>query len=352
MTNVTPKLVDPPLLTIIIPTYNRAANLSLLLRTLKVECAALEGAVTVLVSDNASTDRTSEVTHEMQAGWSELVVQRHARNCGPEENFCTGIDRVESRYFWIIGDDDCPKRGVVTKLVALLRAYSPALVYVQSEWINPIIDADQGEPIGTLRAEILDSVAFARKVHIWITFISGSIVDRTAFLRKFGAHAFRRFTNTSLVQLGWLLPLVQSGERLVYVVDRCVLATKDNSGGYALLTVFGINFPRVTNEALGAGSQLARLLVGGTVTHYLPGLIWGARIAPSGRHVTESPWPGIRQELGHRALFWLLLVPLGRFPMWLAWPLYQLWRVLLRVSREIKRLSARRVSAPGGADCV
>src|SRR5690349_9740053 len=113
-----------PLLTLIVPTYNRADSLELLLRTLADECRGLAGAVSVLVSDNASTDRTPEVTRAAQAAWPELLVQRHPANCGPEENFCTGVERVESRYFWIIGDDDCPKRGVLAKIVSLLQERS------------------------------------------------------------------------------------------------------------------------------------------------------------------------------------------------------------------------------------
>ena len=48
----------PPLLTIGIPTYNRAKFLRRLLEQLRTELAGLDGQVEVLVSDNASTDDT------------------------------------------------------------------------------------------------------------------------------------------------------------------------------------------------------------------------------------------------------------------------------------------------------
>jgi glycosyltransferase involved in cell wall biosynthesis len=149
MTDVEGRPAPGPLLTIIVPTYNRAENVGLLLRALRAECVTLDGLVTVLVTDNASTDHTSDVIRELQETWPELLAQRHATNCGPEENFCSGIDHAETKYFWIIGDDDCPKCGVVAKSVALLRELSPALVYMQSEWVRPIVAADQGEPVGT-----------------------------------------------------------------------------------------------------------------------------------------------------------------------------------------------------------
>src|ERR1700761_1591163 len=105
------------LLTIVVPTYNRRDNLALLLRALQPELAPLRESVAVLVSDNASTDGTQALTQEMQAQWPELVVQRHPANLGPDGNFASCVARVDTRYFWIIGDDDLPKRGVVAKLV-------------------------------------------------------------------------------------------------------------------------------------------------------------------------------------------------------------------------------------------
>ncbi|HEX4509955.1 MAG TPA: glycosyltransferase family 2 protein [Burkholderiaceae bacterium] len=330
-----------PVLTVIVPTFNRADCLALLLRTLREECVGLESAVQVLVSDNASTDRTPEVTAAAQVSCPELKVQRHPRNTGPDENFCSAIDRVETRWFWIIGDDDCPKRGVLARVVALLRERAPALLYMQSEWLNPVTGPDQGEPVGALHVEALDAAGFARRVHVWLTFISGVVVDRSRLGPDFRGAAPRRFTGTSLVQLGWALPALAGPGPFLFVHERCMLATKDNTGGYPLLTVFGAGFARIADETFGPGSRLARILIGRTIVNYLPGLLWGARHAPSGRHAAEDPWPAMRAQLGGRAMFWLLLVPLGRFPHWLAQPVYQAWRVFHRLSRDLLKLRLR-----------
>ena len=322
------------LLTIIVPTYNRASSLELLLRTLHAEIA-IDAPVRVLVSDNASTDETAAVIAKMCATWAALMTQRHDRNIGPDGNFCSCVDRVDTRYFWIIGDDDLPKRGVVAQIVAQLLAREPALLYMQSEWINPVLNADQGEPVGDLLVATLDSQRFAEAVHVWVTFISGMVIDKQRLRLALGAHTISRFDATHLVQLGWVLPLLASTGPFLFVSDRCLLATKDNTGGYGLLTVFGVNFTRVVNDSFGATHPLARALVDGNMTQYLPGLIWGARAASAPTtHVTESPWPALHGQLGSRWLYWMLLVPLGRFPRWLAQPFFQTWRVLNRLRRE------------------
>ncbi len=327
------------LLTLLVPTYNRARQLDLLLRTLHAEVGE-DTSVRVLVSDNASTDDTAAVISAACEAWPALRAQRHASNIGADGNFCSCVDRVETRHFWILGDDDLPKSGVIGKVVALLRETAPALIYMQSEWLNPVTGPDQGEPVDALRVEALDAVAFARRVHVWFTFISGVIVDRTQLASVLGEHTIRRFTATNLVQLGWVLPLLGTGARFLFIENRCVLATKDNTGGYALLTVFGVNFARVVNEAFGRNSRMARILIGANILHYLPGLTWGARTAPSGRHDAEDAWPAMRRELGRRPLFWLLLVPLGRFPNWLAQPFYQAWRIFHRLNRELHKRRA------------
>ncbi len=333
------------LLTIIVPTYNRADELALLLRSLRSEVRGLESEVTVLVSNNASNDRTSEVIEAMQADWPELVVQHQSTNVGADENFCSCVDRVTSSYFWMIGDDDLPKRGVLAQIVRLLRERNPWILYMQSEWLAPVTGLDQGERVGALRASDLDAAAFARRVHVWFTFMSSVIVNRIELLRFLDGQPVRRFTGTSLVQLGWILPLLRAGGRFVFVADRCILATKGNSGGYGLLTVFGVNFARTVKASLGARNPIGRTLITRSVLHYLPGLIWGGREGGNRRHLVESPWPAMRRELGGLPMFWLLLVPLGRFPNWLAQPFYQSWRVFHRADRELQRLRDR-IQAP------
>ena len=161
------------------------------------------------------------------------------------------------------------------------------------------------------------------------------IIDRERLLAFLGPHSISRFDATNLIQLGWVLPLLNSNGPFLFIADRCILATKDNTGGYGLLTVFGVNFTRIVNESFGPKHLLSNTLIDGNVAKYLPGLIWGARQAQSRTsHITESPWKALGGQLGSRWLYWILLVPLGRFPLWLAQPFFQTWRVLNRLHRE------------------
>jgi hypothetical protein len=203
---------------------------------------------------------------------------------------------------------------------------------MQSEWVNPLIGPDQGQVVCDFQVSELPALQFAKAVNVWVTFISGMVIDMERLRNVLVDQKINRFNATSLVQLGWVLPLLKSEGPFLFISDQCILATKDNTGGYGLLTVFGVNFTRIVNECFGTNNSLARALIDGNVMQYLPGLIWLSRDRQrSSLHTTENPWKELNYLLGKRWLYWLLLVPLGRLPRCIAWPFFQTWRVFNRL---------------------
>ena len=194
------------LLTIAIPTFNRAQSLQLLLNTLVVELSGLEDQVDVIIADNASPDQTQDVTAAFKGAWPTAIVLRHDRNLGPDENFCACIDYGSSNFLWIIGDDDLPKTGVIRKLVSFLMKNKPDLLYFSSEWKVEIASSDCGEPIRDICAKARSRLQFSREVNVWMTFISTMIINLQLIKRMGSELDIRRFTGTNLVQLGWVLP--------------------------------------------------------------------------------------------------------------------------------------------------
>lgn len=301
-------------ITIIVPTYNRAAHLDRLLATLATELAGLENRVSVVIGDNCSTDETPALTAEFARSWQDTQVLRHPSNLGAEGNFCRCLEHVQSPYFWIVGDDDLPRAGFVRALVDLLDRAAPDLVYINSRWSPALTDNEPGDPVRALDAIQMDRQTFARRVHVWTTFISGVVVRR-----EFAAGpALRRFTGTSLVQLGWVFNALDRGERFVHVRNVGVLATSGNTGGYRVLQVFGSNFQRVTLEAL-SGSRtsrsMARAMITRTTMMFLPHLVWQFRLGTLGDFTAKEPLaealsPQVRRSLA----YWLLLRPMAQWP--------------------------------------
>ena len=92
-----------PLVSIGLPTYNRVA---LLERAIDSVLAQTHRAVELIVSDNASTDRTEELCRARAARDSRLRFVRQPENRGPTANFNAVLDAATgSRFMWLSDDD-------------------------------------------------------------------------------------------------------------------------------------------------------------------------------------------------------------------------------------------------------
>ena len=110
-----------PLLSICIPTFNRADLLELCLSTVLPQVLQFADEVECVVSDNASSDRTAAVMSE----YTKLYSLRYFRN---EENIgiIANITKCASElalgeFILMIGDDDTLCAGSLEKILRLLR---------------------------------------------------------------------------------------------------------------------------------------------------------------------------------------------------------------------------------------
>lgn len=316
------------LLTIVVPTYNRADCLALLLDTLAQQLAGLEERVVVVIGDNASTDHTAQLTDRFARAYPSAVVIRHPQNIGPEANFCECLDRVATRYLWIIGDDDLPKPGLIDHLCRLLESQQPDLVYLSSVWLPRLESASMRGGVQRLQARPMARRDFADRVNTWFTFISGNVVNLDAYRARHATSDARQHIGSSLVQLHWTLNVLLTGDRFLYVEDECILATAGNTGGYAVLTVFGATFPRMVRQILSGQPSLARVIIHRHMRGFLPGLIWQARFANIGRFDPENAWSSMARELGRHPFYWLVHRPIGVLPKPASYVFYLLARVI------------------------
>ena len=344
-----------PTLTIAIPTYNRADCLQLLLDTLRVELRGLEGRIAVVIGDNASTDRTADVTHAFAASWHDTEIVRHPDNLGMDGNFCGCAERVRTPWFWMFGDDDLPRPGAIRALLELVEREQPDLVYLASDWQSNLADNDPAHPVGALQAVALDRLTFARRTNVWLTYLSGMIVRSTSLLQD--PVRLREYAGTQLSQLSWVLAALRDGGRFIHVTTGCVLATQGNTGGYKVLQVFGRNFPEIVRGALERAEprgRLPRAILRRTAVGFLPALVLGMRTASLGSFGQEDAAEVLRGEFGGTLAFTFLLRPIGHA----ARPVARAARLLASICNRLikaadglieKRPGSVRVLAPIGA---
>ncbi len=110
------------LLSICIPTYNRAQYLKESLDILLPQLLPLKADVEVLVSDNCSTDNTQEVVEQAQAQYNiDLSYTKNEKNIGGNNNMVKVVARAKGEYVYIMGDDDYLSPDFISILFRLLK---------------------------------------------------------------------------------------------------------------------------------------------------------------------------------------------------------------------------------------
>lgn len=120
-----------PLLTILIPTRNRATKLGEALDSLvrAIEHADCEKRVVVTCVDNYSTDATRSVVERFAASHAFVKYRHQDRECRTaEESLQNALQYAEGEYVWSFGDDDRVVETALASLLPVLEGASPDFV--------------------------------------------------------------------------------------------------------------------------------------------------------------------------------------------------------------------------------
>lgn len=117
-----------PLLSIYIPTYNRAHLLESALLALISQLRKVGGDVELVISDDCSSDNTAEMVHRLQQLWP-IRYHRNDENMGAVRNVLQSVDLVAGEFTWIHGDDDLMRPGGIEHVLSVLKAH-PEIDYV------------------------------------------------------------------------------------------------------------------------------------------------------------------------------------------------------------------------------
>lgn len=102
-------------LAICIPNYNRAKELSRLLKTVAEQIVSdkLDENVEICVSDDCSTESIQDVVEGVRTQYPEVSLKFHVNesNMGMDYNFLNCVQLSDAEYCWIIGNDDLPEEN-------------------------------------------------------------------------------------------------------------------------------------------------------------------------------------------------------------------------------------------------
>ena len=330
-----------PLLTIAIPTFNRAAYLGELLDSLWPQLKT-ESRVELLISDNASSDETEATVQEFVARGLQVRYLRNSTNLGSDRNFLQCFEQASGDYVWLFGDDDRMPQGSVGLVLDLLEKTEPDLVYVTPmEFRDTPLDAYRRDRFKRPPEEVSSARHFAWMVGNMFTLITCNIVNRRR-ARSIIQIPLERLIGTGLVHLGWVLALLREFRKGIYVYDVLVSVRGGNRSGYSISQIFGRNYKQLTEEILGAQSSLTKTLQSDVVRYCLPFLVLEIRKQNFGVFLHEDFDAALRPLFGREAEYWLFLFPIISAPV----PVAEVWFKGIKVFRKGTQL-ANMMRSPG-----
>ncbi|WP_433692497.1 glycosyltransferase family 2 protein [Herbaspirillum seropedicae] len=200
------------LLTIAIPTYNRAARLrtTLLKHIEQIERAALTD-VEIAVSDNCSTDDTQQVCRNLAQAHPDLQLRyfRNDSNIGFDGNVNALFGHARGRYVWTFSDDDDISPQALPHVIDLLRQRGISFAF-----INYQVNVDgkiMPSRFGAGPDRWLPSRDLLKSIHFSNSLISACIFSRQAWL---DANP-NRYLGSLWIHFFMAREILQSGESLI-----------------------------------------------------------------------------------------------------------------------------------------
>jgi glycosyltransferase involved in cell wall biosynthesis len=244
----------PPLLTICIPTYNRAGLLGEVLDAILGQVNESNAAlVEVEISDNASPDNTAEVVRAKSQGHPQVRIGYHCQpaNLGSDRNIMEVLAKGTGEYVWVLSDDDVLLPGAISKILAEIFKH-PALGALCPNLY--VFDADSGvmgPPLFNLDADlcIAEPDQMLLTLGRWMTFMS-CVVFRREFVKQ------RDYIDkkTAWFPCCYLfLDVLQTGHGCLFIKQPCLAVRANHEISYDLVHVYGTQFGHLLDYAAKNG---------------------------------------------------------------------------------------------------
>ena len=220
-------MMQQPLLSITIPTWNRAACLAEGLEHLQNQMKDVkDGELEIFISDNGSSDNTREVVESYQKSGLPITYNRNEKNMGCDYNFLKCAQFAHGKYIVIMGDDDFFKPGALRKILDILQEEEIGLLHLTE--FHPESEC--------VRYDKIDD--FVKEVSYNFTFMSANIFNASAIK---GVESPEQYFNTGLLITPFFLDAAFSHSiNKTYGMGNMLTCAnaKGGNGGYNFFFVF------------------------------------------------------------------------------------------------------------------
>ncbi len=302
------------LLTIAIPTFNRADHLDALLESLSEQIKAFQDDIRLVVIDNHSTDDTALRCETWKQKGLTFDYICNAENIGMAGNIIKCFEIAETEYSWTIGDDDKVRSGMLAQVMEVLRREHPDLLHFVGQTFNPASAASQ-RSAPKLTPRTVDARAFVRLVHVHITFISCLILRKATRAACDKIAPLERYPGCVIPQLIWILEILRAGHRFTYVPQPLILGRDSGAEGYRACQTFSTEIVEILDA--GVCAKLANAFKTRIVIKYLPSTVLKLRQRKFGASgLSDMDAWCLNRAYSRFVGYWLFLVPMVRLPLW------------------------------------
>jgi abequosyltransferase len=305
-----------PLLTIAIPTYNRAVFLQELFELLLPQLEDVPD-IELIVCNNASTDNTVEVVDAYLPAFDQRFRRIvNESNIGSDANFVKCFREARGKYFWLFGDDDIIRPGAIAFIMGHLRVGEYDLIYFEPhgflhDWRSEFKPVTDGRTFQVFRS----ARSMALIMGTMVAFITATMVNRDRALQVMEEQP-EEYIGTALVHLSWLFPLLANHRRSLCLWERWVTGRSMNSM-FNVVEIFGRRFGQLARRLLHGRPQLARIFINVTLRGWFPSTILEMRVyqAKNDNYGLADTETAMKHLFWQNPRFWLFVYPVLKLPL-------------------------------------
>lgn len=223
-----------PLLTIAIPTKNRAAYLAQNLLQLKDELQNINSyLIEIIVSDNCSTDDTEAVVNSIVSGGLAVTYIKNATDIGWGKNFLQCFNMASGSYVLVLGDDDFFVDGSLDKLVCHLISDEYGVVCVKTFGFDYCFKSEN--PGGGAASKAYDDPGeFINDAGALLSLISACVIKKNLL----SDYSLSLNDSPNLPVLNLVLRASIAAERNLFLKEYMIGCKRNNSSNYNFSEIF------------------------------------------------------------------------------------------------------------------
>lgn len=216
------------ILTIAIPTYNRAEILEQQLEKLLL---LIDENCTILISDNASSDETENIVKAFLARSDQITYNRNPINLGFDANILKCIELSKTEFVWTLSDDDEIIENSIKDVISCILTTNPNVICLndgnkkgkvtlnQIEILENVkLDCRPGEPIST--KEMNEEIRLSCIIpFVWI---SRMVINKS----KLELDNYKPFIGSKLIHLAMVNSILQNKDSIIVFTNTPIIINK------------------------------------------------------------------------------------------------------------------------------